>query len=87
MIVDGQAEFVGSICEWGDEHDRKICGRSKGKIEARIVPDSLKIAITDLPAIDQATVYLAVTEDNLTSNVSGARIQAKSFRTHRSCMS
>jgi len=71
MVVDGQKEFVGSDLGKATSTIEKLAGQAKGRIEAKVASDSIKITITQLPAIDQATVYLAAVEDNLTSNVSG----------------
>jgi hypothetical protein len=71
MIVDGQKEFVGSELGKATSTIEKLAGAAKGKIVAKASSDSIKIAITQLPVVDQATVYLAAVEDNLTSNVSG----------------
>ena len=71
MIVDGQAEFVGSDLAKATSTIEELGSTAKGKIDARISSDSLKIAISDLRATDQATVYFAAVEDNLTSNVTG----------------
>ena len=71
MIVDGREAFVGSDSERAQKAIANAAKAAKAKIE--IVQDTgkIKIKIADVPAHENATVFFAVTEDNLASSVRG----------------
>ena len=69
MIVDGRTEFVGSNEEKSRKAIREALKNQKATVEITQNADNLKIKISDVPTHTNATVFLAVTEDNLASNV------------------
>ena len=69
MVVDGRAEFVGSNEEKTDKAIAEAAKNPKANVEISQDTDKLKIKLSDVPAHENATVFLAVTEDNLASNV------------------
>jgi hypothetical protein len=71
MVVDGQAEFVGSNLEKGTKAIGEASKAQKGQIVAAVDKNKLSIKAVDLPDHEKATVFLAVTENNIVSNVSG----------------
>lgn len=82
MIVDGHDEFVGGNAKKANETINKAAQSRKAKVELLVPPDSnvtsakelkLSIHISSLPQLtagDRADVLLAVTENNLRSQVS-----------------
>lgn len=69
MVVDGDAEFVGSN---GDKASKAITNAAKilkGKIDASIANDNLKVAISALPKHGKASVFLAIAEDGIVTDV------------------
>lgn len=72
MIVDGQTAFVGSDANKARKAIADAAKSPKAKIElAQSSENNLKIKIADAPAHENATVFLAITEDNLSSSVRG----------------
>ena len=80
MIVDGRVEFVGSDLKKASKAIVEAAKTPKAKIETALDGGQLKINISELPAHEKATIYLAIAENNLASNVkggenSGARLE------------
>lgn len=71
MIVDGRTEFVGSDSGKAANAIMDAAKNKKGKIEIALDNGSLKINISELPKHENATIYLAIAENNLASNVKG----------------
>lgn len=72
MLVDGRAPFVGSDAGKAQKAIAEASKAPKAKVELTLENDKLKIKITDAPAHENATVFLAIAEDNLApSNVRG----------------
>jgi hypothetical protein len=71
MVVDGQSEFVGSDLGKATSVIGKSAESIKGKIDAKVNGDLVKISVKNLPHHEAATVFLAAAEDNLSSDVSG----------------
>ena len=76
MVVDGQAEFVGSNLSKAQTAIARAAKLPKGEVNIQVHPDAqtirVKISVVKLPAInvdDFAEVLLAITETNLTSQV------------------
>ena len=69
MIVDGRTEFVGSNTEKTDQAIAAAAKTPKANVEISPTADAVKINISDVPKHENATIFLAVTEDNLASNV------------------
>lgn len=71
MIVDGRSEFVGSDLDKANRTIERSASEPMGRIDPKINGTSIKISISNLPAHDQATVFLATAEDGLVSDVTG----------------
>jgi hypothetical protein len=82
MIVDGQTEFNGSAMNKAREAIAKAAGSPKADVQI-VIPETktqkdnqkvrLNVSVKNVPPVDRgdvAEVILAVTEDNLSSNVS-----------------
>src|SRR5262249_46590197 len=69
MVVDGQAEFVGSDTGRATKVITDAASKQKGSVSAELKGDIIDVSISDLPDHHPATVFLAVTEDGITSNV------------------
>jgi len=71
MIVDGQEAFVGSDSNKAQKAIANAAKTPKAKIELAETENKLKIKITDAPAHENATIFLAIAEDNLANSVRG----------------
>jgi hypothetical protein len=71
MVVDGQTEFVGSDLRKATAAIGQVVNVRKGRIEAVFDGRNVSIKITDLPQHEKASVYIAVTESGLVSDVIG----------------
>jgi hypothetical protein len=79
MVVDGQAEFVGSDLGKATNAIGKSTGSAKGQINAAIESGSIRITVSNLPKHEQATIYLATAEDNIESRVGGGENLGETF--------
>ena len=70
MIVDGRTQFVGSNSGDATKAITEAARVQKGKVEIIQNGDKIKVKISELPAHEAANIMFAVTEDNLSSNVS-----------------
>ena len=68
MIVDGRAEFAGNNLAKAHKAIADAAKPGKAAIEIKPHAAGYKIEITGIPAHETATVFLAITEDNLASN-------------------
>ena len=69
MIVDGDAEFVGSNFKKAEKAISRAIKSDKADVKLNTVDSKIKIDITAIPKHEQATVYLAYAEDDLSSNI------------------
>lgn len=70
MIVDGQTQFAGADLAKAQKAIIENAKNAKGKIEVSTVTDAvsdikIQVKISDLPAHENSTVFLAIAEDNL----------------------
>ncbi len=77
MVVDGRKEFVGSDSDKANKAIAEALKSPKASVEIVPSADNYKIKITNVPAHQDATVFLAITEDNLASNVKGGENSGK----------
>ncbi len=78
MIVDGRTAFVGSDAKKAQKAIADAAKSPKAKIEiAQTTENNLKIKIADAPAHENATVFLAIVEDDLSSSVRGGENSGK----------
>jgi len=68
MIVDGQTQFIGNNMAKAHKAITEAAKIPKATIEITPTVDKYKIKISDIPAHGNATVFLAITEDNLLSS-------------------
>jgi hypothetical protein len=69
MVVDGSAQFTGSDSNRATKEILDAAKSPKATIELTIDGEKLKIKISKLPERENASVFLAIAEDNLVSNV------------------
>lgn len=68
MIVDGRFEFTGVNMAKAQKAITDAAKINKASIEIAEANEKLKIKIYDVPAHQNASIFLAITEDKLTSN-------------------
>jgi hypothetical protein len=78
MIVDGHTGFPGSNLAKAQKAILEAAKSLKATIEITPTNEKLKIKITDVPAHQNAMIFLAVTEDNLLSNRKSSAANKKS---------
>ena len=71
MIVDGQKQFVGSNLSEANKAISDSAKLQKANIELANTENNLKIKISDVPTHENASVFLAIAEDNLSTSVKG----------------
>lgn len=71
MIVDGQTAFTGNNLAKAQKAILEAAKSLKATIEIIPTADNFTIKISDVPAHQNATVFLAITEDRLASNRKG----------------
>ena len=69
MIVDGKIQFVGSDAGAASKAILEAARAPKANIEIVLSGDVLKIRISDAPKHGDASVFLAIAENNLASSV------------------
>lgn len=70
MIVDGTRQFVGNNLNEAQKAISESARTPKANIELSGAADGkLKVKISEIPAHENASIYLAIAEDNLSSNV------------------
>jgi hypothetical protein len=71
MVIDGSVQFTGSDSNRATKEILEAAKSPKAAIELLPVDgaDKLKVKISGLPEHENATVFLAIAEDNLATNV------------------
>lgn len=69
MIVDGRKQFTGSQFDTAINSIKEAAQTKKSEVKLLSESGGLKIDISDLPAHDDSYVWLAVTEDDLQTDV------------------
>ncbi len=69
MIVDGQAEFVGNNSGKAVNSIMAAAKSPKAKIELALNENNLKINISQISKIENATVFAAIAENDISTNV------------------
>jgi hypothetical protein len=80
MVVDGKTEFVGGDSGKAARAITEAAKFQKGKVELIKDGNRLSVKISELPEHEAANVFLAITENDLVSNVgrgenSGQRLE------------
>lgn len=83
MIVDGQEAFVGSDAGRAQKAIANAAKAPKATIEIAQTAGKIKIKIAAAPAHENATVFLAIAEDNLDASVRGGENSGRKL-THMS---
>jgi hypothetical protein len=73
MVVDGQLQFVGSNGRDAVDSITKAVRDEKGNVEAAVDGNTIKVSVSGLPKHDDATLFLAVAEDGISTNVKGGK--------------
>ena len=71
MIVDGQTQFVGSNMSEANKAISQNAKNAKALVELNNSDNTLKIKISDVPLHENASIFLAIAEDNLSNNIKG----------------
>ena len=72
MVVDGEKQFVGSNLSEANKAISETAKDKKASVElANAENNNLKIRISDIPKHENASVFLAIAEDNLSTDVKG----------------
>ena len=71
MVIDGKAEFVGSDTGRSVKAIGEALNDEKGNISIAIDGDMINVSIEGLAKHNAATIFLAVTEDGITSSING----------------
>ncbi|MEO7673436.1 MAG: DUF1223 domain-containing protein [Pyrinomonadaceae bacterium] len=69
MVVDGQDEFVGSNGGRAADAITRAANSPKAAVEIKLANGNAQIELTALPTHEAATVYLAVAEDGIVTDV------------------
>jgi hypothetical protein len=84
MVVDGRAEFIGSNAAQAAEAIAKAARVPKAQVQiVRSPPDKIKITATDIPPVtahDKLDIIVAITENNLQSNVARGENAGRKLR-------
>ncbi|MCA1623004.1 MAG: DUF1223 domain-containing protein [Acidobacteria bacterium] len=71
MVVDGEFQFAGGNLEKAQKAIIEAAKTQKAKVEIVRGEDKFNIKISELPKHENATVFLAIAEDGLGSNIYG----------------
>lgn len=69
MVVDGDIEFIGSREKDARKAIKKSVRNKKAKIELDLDGLELSISITEIPEHGDSSIYVALAEDGLSSNI------------------
>ena len=79
MVVDGYSEFIGSDLGKANKAIAKAVTISKGRAAVLISANKISVTIAGLPNHKDATVYLVVAENGLSTNVGGGENQGRNL--------
>ena len=77
MVIDGNFELVGSDLTRAQKLISESAKTQKAKVEITNTNDKLKIKVSEIPMHKDASIYLAIVEDNLISNVGNGENSGK----------
>lgn len=69
MVVDGDIQFIGSKLDKAEKAITRSAVNAKALVALSFEGDTLNVDISNVPKIDAATVYLAIAEDGVGSDV------------------
>lgn len=79
MVVDGRSEFVGSDTGKASKKIAEAASGQKGTVVLDVSGDVVNVSVSGLPEHHSSTVFLAVTEDGITSIVKGGENGGQTF--------
>lgn len=79
MVVDGRSEFIGNDTGKASKKIAEAANDAKGNVVLNFDGDVLKVRISGLTGHHPATVFLAITEDDITSVVNGGENGGQTF--------
>jgi hypothetical protein len=79
MVVDGEAEFVGNDTGRASMVITDAAKAKKGSVVLKLDGDSVVASISGLPEHHASTVFLAITEDGITSEVKSGENGGQTF--------
>lgn len=79
MVVDGRSEFIGNDTGRAAKKIAEAAAEKKGTVNANVSGDSVTVSVTGLPEHRTSTIFLAVTEDGITSEVKAGENGGQSF--------
>jgi hypothetical protein len=79
MVVDGRSEFIGSDTGRAAKTIEHAAEQEKGNVSATLDGGQIEVSISALSEHHPATVFLAVTEDGITSNVKSGENAGSTF--------
>jgi hypothetical protein len=79
MIVDGQTEFVGSDSAKASDAIGKAASSGKVPVDLASTGEGVRITIRNLPQHEEAVVFLAIVEDNISSRIGGGENSGKTI--------
>ncbi|MGI9036195.1 MAG: DUF1223 domain-containing protein [Pyrinomonadaceae bacterium] len=71
MVVDGTRQFVGSDTAEASKAISESAKLPKAKVNLSVSGDELKVGVSEIPAHADASIFLAIAEDNLSTKVGG----------------
>lgn len=77
MVVDGSSQFIGSDLQTANIMIVQLAKYAKANVQISQDGEKLKIKIDSLPKIKDATVFLALAENNLDTNIKGGENSGK----------
>ncbi|MBK8812985.1 MAG: DUF1223 domain-containing protein [Acidobacteria bacterium] len=80
MVIDGRFEVVGSDTGRATRLIQDAAKHPKAAIEAKFVGNELNINIDSIPKHEDATVFVAVVEDEITREISGGENRGRTLK-------
>ena len=77
MVVDGAQQFIGSDTLQATNVIMEASKKTKANITLTRDGEKLKVQITDIPKLEDSTVFLALAENNLATNIKGGENSGK----------
>jgi hypothetical protein len=71
MIVDGGQQFIGSDTLQATNVIMEASKKAKANVTLTADKEKLQIKISDIPKVENSTVFLALAEDNLNTDIKG----------------
>lgn len=79
MVVDGRSEFIGNDTGKASKRIAEAANDAKGSVVLNFDGDVLNVRISGLAGHHPATVFLAITEDDINSAVNGGENSGQTF--------